>query len=64
MVVINYLSPNFKLKLTIEEDCLSLADFGVNVRYPFQLDVIESDMKKALQNAYKIKEYVLEKANK
>jgi len=51
---------NFK---TIEEDCLMLTDYGVNVRYPFPMDVNESDMTLALKTAQKIKIYILEKAN-
>ncbi len=48
---------------TIEEDCLILTDYGVNIRYPFPMDINVSDIKVALQSAYKIKDYVLAKAN-
>jgi HEPN domain-containing protein len=48
---------------TIEEDCLILTDYGVNVRYPFPMDINESDMKIAIKSAYEIKDYVLAKAN-
>lgn len=48
---------------TIEDECLVLTDYSVNVRYPFPIDINESDMKIALRSAKKIKGYVLEKAN-
>ncbi len=48
---------------TIEEDCLMLTDYGVNVRYPFPMDINKSDMSLALKSAQKIKDYILEKAN-
>ena len=47
----------------IEEDCLMLTDYGVNIRYPFPMDINESDIKVALQSAHKIKDHVLAKAN-
>ena len=48
---------------TIAEECLMLTDYGVQVRYPFPMDVIESDMKVALRSAQKIKDFVLAKPN-
>lgn len=47
---------------TIEEDCLLLTDYGVNIRYPFPIDIDESDMETALKRGQKIKDYVLAKA--
>ena len=38
-----------------------LTDYGVAVRYPFPLDINESDTKIALQSAQKIKDYILTK---
>jgi HEPN domain-containing protein len=46
----------------IEEACLILTDYGINVRYPFPLDINDSDMHIALIRAREIKEYVLAKA--
>ncbi len=43
----------------IEEECLMLTDYGVNVRYPYPLNLDESDMKLALKNSAKIKTFVL-----
>ncbi len=48
---------------TIEEVCLMLTDYGVNIRYPFPMDINESDIKVALQSTRKIKDHVLAKAN-
>jgi len=42
-----------------KEDCLMLTDFSVTVRYPFHLDLDESDMVMALERSIKIKEFVL-----
>ena len=50
---------NFK---QIEDDCLMLTDYAVNIRYPFPLDINESDMRMALQGSRKIKEFILSKA--
>jgi len=40
-----------------------LTDYGVNVRYPFPIDINESDMNLALKSARKIKNYILRKSN-
>lgn len=47
----------------IGEGCLLLTDYGVNVRYPFPMDVNESDMQIAVKSAHKIKDHVLAKSN-
>ena len=47
---------------TVEEDCLMLTDFAVNVRYPFPMDINEADMHLALKSARRIKDFVSEKA--
>ena len=48
---------------TIEEECLMLTDYGVNIRYPFPMDINEADVKVAINSAHKIKDYVLAKVN-
>jgi HEPN domain-containing protein len=48
---------------TIEEDCLMLTDYAVNVRYPFPMDVNEADMHLALKSAHRIKDFVSKKAD-
>lgn len=44
---------------TIEDECLELVPYGVQVRYPYQLEVNEDDMKSALVCAEKIQEFIL-----
>jgi len=46
----------------IEEACLMLTDYGINVRYPFPMDINESDMLIALRNVETVKMLVLTKA--
>jgi len=46
----------------LEEACLMLTDYGVNIRYPFPLDLNESDMKIAINHASEIKNFVLTKS--
>lgn len=42
----------------IAEDCLLLTDYGVNIRYPYPLDLNESDVSLALGNAENIKNFI------
>lgn len=42
----------------IVEDALLLTDYGVNIRYPYPLELNEEDMQLALKNAENIKEFV------
>ena len=42
----------------IAEDCLLLTDYGVNIRYPYPLELNEKDMQLALKNAENIKSFV------
>jgi len=46
---------------SIEEECLMLTDYAVNVRYPFPMDINETDMHLAVKSARKIKDFVTEK---
>ena len=45
--------------IEINDDCIELVDYGVQVRYPFHINLEERDMVKALQSAEKIKEFIL-----
>lgn len=45
----------------IEDDTIELVDYGVQVRYPFNLEIEEYNMKKAIESAVKIKEFILSK---
>ena len=54
------INENFK---EILEDCLTLTDYSVTVRYPFHLDLDESDIVAAIKSAQKIKMFVVEKTS-
>lgn len=43
---------------TIEDECIELVPYGVQVRYPYQLEVIEDDMISAINCAEKIENFV------
>lgn len=47
----------------IENDCLELTDYGVQVRYPFQLELTESDVALAIQAARRIAVFVSAKVS-
>jgi len=47
----------------IEEECLRLTDYGVNIRYPYPMDLNENDMKLAIQDSEKILNFILKKYN-
>ena len=44
----------------LEDDCINLTDYGVQVRYPFHIDVTDEDMKMAIESAKRIKNLILE----
>ncbi len=48
----------FKL---VEEECIRLTDYGVNIRYPYPVDLNSTDMKLAVKDAEKIKRFILRK---
>ncbi|HET7579352.1 MAG TPA: HEPN domain-containing protein [Bacillales bacterium] len=43
----------------IESLCIDLTDYGVQMRYPFHIEVEESDANKTLEDAEKIRKFVL-----
>ena len=45
----------------LNEECLRLTDYSVNVRYPYPFDLNEEDMNLALKDAAKVKGFVLRK---
>ncbi|MEW5866405.1 MAG: HEPN domain-containing protein [Bacillota bacterium] len=47
----------------LQERCIDLTDYGVQVRYPFHLDIEESDAKRAIENARKVREFVVSRIN-
>lgn len=61
LLVLNRKCSLYNTNLSIlEDDCLSLTDYGVQVRYPFHIDVTEEDMKMAIKSATRIKNFILE----
>ena len=62
LVLLNKLCLPFDLSFqSIENDCLTLTVYGVNVRYPFPIEIENSDMVSALQSARRIGEFVHER---
>jgi len=49
---------NFK---KISESCGNLTLYGVQSRYPFEIDITENDMKKAIADADNVMEFVLQR---
>ena len=47
----------------IEDECSNLTDFAVNTRYPYELELTLEDTKRAIKDAEKIKEFILNKFN-
>lgn len=45
------------------EECLRLTDYGVNVRYPYPIDLNKSDMRIAIKDTEIIKDFVLRKVD-
>lgn len=42
----------------IEDECIELVPYGVQVRYPYQLEVNEDDVNNAISSAEKIEEFI------
>jgi len=47
--------------LSINEECLRLTDYAVNIRYPYPMDLNESDIEIAIKDSQKIKNFILPK---
>jgi len=47
----------------LSDECLRLTDYGVSIRYPYHLDLNQTDMEIALRDSQKIKEFTLIKIN-
>ena len=47
----------------IDDDTIELVDYGVQVRYPFNLEIEEHDVITAIESAERIREFVLNKAD-
>lgn len=53
---------NEKLNI-IEDDCIELTDYGVEVRYPFHTDIEDIDVDRAIISANRIKEIITQIVN-
>lgn len=42
----------------IDNDCIELTDYGVQMRYPFHLEVEANDVKKAIESTQKVIELI------
>lgn len=62
LVLLNQLCNKYDEKFrSVEEECLRLTDYAVHVRYPYPMDLNEADMKLAIKDAEKIKDFILNK---
>jgi len=42
------------------DDCINLTDYGIQTRYPFELEINMEDMYVAIQSAAKIQKFVMQ----
>ena len=62
LVILNKLCAEYEKEFkSVTEECLRLTDYGVNVRYPYPIDINKSDMLIALKDVGIIKDFVLRK---
>jgi len=60
LVLLNKLCINYNNKFKLlEEECLRLTDYGVNIRYPYSMDLNLHDMKIAIDDSKKVKNFIL-----
>lgn len=65
LIILNKLCRDYDVEFKhIEDECLRLTDYSVNVRYPYPFDLNEEDMNLALKDAEKVKEFVLQKSTR
>lgn len=61
LTILNKLCQNFYPEFAkVMSDCVNLTDFGIQTRYPFELDVDDEDVLLAIESAENIKQFVLE----
>ena len=41
--------------------CIDLVDYGVNIRYPYHIDITDDDVKLAITNAEKLMDFIINK---
>lgn len=62
LLVLNNLCKKYDEEfLIINDESLRLTDYGVNVRYPYPMDLLEVDAELALNDSQNIKDFVLSK---
>ncbi len=62
LVVLNKQCVHFEeLFYSIQDYCFNLTDYGVQVRYPFHIDLEEQDVNLAILSAEKIKQFIMER---
>ena len=65
LVTLNKLCQSYRHEFSsILDECINLTDFGIQTRYPFELDIHEEDIKLAIESAEKIKKFFAEILNK
>jgi HEPN domain-containing protein len=45
----------------ISQSCINLTPYGVQPRYPFEIEILEADMQKAITDAECVMEFVVQK---
>jgi HEPN domain-containing protein len=48
----------------IEDDCIELVAYGVQARYPYELEINEQDMNQAVKSADKIEGFIISRIDK
>lgn len=62
LVALNKLCTEYENEFkSVMEECLRLTDYGVNVRYPYPIDINKSDMQIAIKDVKIIEDFVLRK---
>ena len=49
--------------MDIEDDCVELVSYGVQVRYPYEMMIEERDMKEAIESSKRIMAFIEQKVN-
>ncbi len=49
--------------IEIEDDCVELVSYGVQVRYPYEMMLEEQDMKEAIASAQRVQEFIRQQTN-
>jgi len=47
----------------ISQSCVNLTAYGVQTRYPFEIEILDSDMQKAITDADYVMDFTLQKLN-